>query len=144
MADSVLSVAYQIINLSKLAPSIPLGTVLLEDSWQEPADDVANLVYAMDIKNSQRILDMATEYQPLGEFDKEFSKKDKITLSEKRLIEIGIKLKSLNQDRSFEINSLKKVFQTINVTIEYLKDKEFFKNRSSILQSSNPFGRYMG
>jgi hypothetical protein len=144
MAESVLSVAYQMINLGKLAPMVPLGTVLLQDNWEVPAEEVANLVYAMDIKNSQRILDMATEYQPLGEFEKEFSTKEKILLTEKRLHELGNKLKMANQTKSFEMSSLKKVFQTLAVSAEYLKDKEFFENRSNFLQSSNPYGRFMG
>lgn len=144
MAESVLSVAYQMLNLSKLAPMVPLGTVLLQDDWQVPAEEVANLVYAMDLKNNQRILDMATEYQPLGEFEKEFSNREKITLTEKRLQELGSKLKAANQTKVFETNSLKKVFQTLAVSAEYLKDKEFFENRSNFLQSSNPYGRFMG
>ncbi len=142
MADSVLSVAYQMVNLSKLAPMVPIAVVLLGDDWQKPAEEVANLVYAMDIKQNQRILDMATEQQPLGKFEEEI-KKGKMILTEARSLELRSKIKELSQTKDFERESLKKVFNTLAVTSEFLKDQEFFKNRSNMLQSSNPFGRYM-
>jgi hypothetical protein len=141
MAVDYLSIAFEIIDLSNMAWMVTKGVESITEKQRFVADEVKALMDGFPEK-----IDFASNTnlkQPLGLPLQPKSKK--LTLTSYKLVEIAKLTKSEAKkadSREFLVKA-NKILRALEICNSYTKDREFFEQKSAILDSANPYGNFM-
>ncbi len=142
MANELLSMAFETINLSNMAWMVSSGVNNLPDEKKELGEFIDKVVASFP--ENLDFVDNVVRFQPLGLPIR--SKTYKSSLDKEALVKLAKALKSTASEKNSKDFFIKvnKILKTLEITNSYLKDREFFENRSATLNSANPYGRFMG
>jgi hypothetical protein len=141
MANELLSMAFETIDLSNMAWMVTNGVEKLNENQRKLAEATNEIVKGFP--ENLDFVDNVTKFQPLGLRNK--GKSHKSSLDKLRLVELAKKLKNIAVENNSKelILRANKILKTLEICNSYIKDREFFENRTAALDSSNPYGRFM-
>lgn len=141
MAKDLLSMAFETIDLNNMAWMVTAGVNALTNNQKKLAVITDKTVEGFP--ENLDFVDNVTKFQPLGL--PVLSKTHKSSLDNARLVSLAkaLKTKALESDsKEFMLNA-NKILKTLEIANAYIKDREFFESRTAVLNSANPYGRFM-
>jgi arginine/ornithine N-succinyltransferase beta subunit len=141
MANEGLNTAFEILELGNIAWMVSSSINSLPENKKNLAKTVDSIMDSFSL--TLDFVDNIIVYQPLGLTP---LPKSKSTLGNRKLLESAKLLKSVASNKKSKDYVLKanKVLKVFEITSSYLKNREFFENKSAKLNSSSPYGQFKG